>query len=65
MGIITVGVLPWMDIGYMERNYHEIILAIFVSVFIMTNTGVLNVITPLKDYLYGNIVPIVEQRWTR
>ena len=52
-------------LGYMERNYHEIILAIFVSVFIMTNTGVLNVITPLKDFLYGNIVLDVGHKWTK
>ena len=51
-----------MDGGYTEKNYHEIILVMFVSVFIMTNVGVLNVITQLKDTLYGSTVPTAEQR---
>lgn len=48
--------------GCMEKNYHEIILAVFASEFIMTNTGALNVITQLKDNLYGSIARTAEQK---
>lgn len=50
-----------MDIGYTEEKCHEIILAVFASVFIMTGGGVLNVITKLKDNHCGIIALIVGQ----
>ena len=50
-----------MDIGCMEKNYHEITLVMFVAVFTMTDGGVLNVVTTLRENLYGSIVLIAGQ----